>query len=69
MGRTLQPSSVVEKYAPDAIIGVVGNGEANKAKGVAKSALLVATDKGDLEAWGDWRIRTGMLATDSQHHP
>ena len=34
--------------------------EANKPKGAAKSALPVATDKGDavanLEAWGDWRI-------------
>ena len=56
----IHPPDVVEKYAPDAIIGVVGNGKANKAKGAAKSALPVATDKGDpvahLEAWGDWRM-------------
>ena len=42
------------------IMGVVGNGKAKKVKGAAKSALLVATDKGDpvanLEAWGDWRM-------------
>ena len=48
----------VEKYAPDAII-VLSVGKA-KAKGAAKSALPVATDKGDrvanLEAWGDWRM-------------
>ena len=53
----IYPPDVVEKYAPDAIIGFVGNG---KAKGAAKSALPVATDKGDtvanLEAWGDWRM-------------
>ena len=34
------PPDVVEKYAPDAIMGVVGNGKAKKAKGAAKSALL-----------------------------
>ena len=54
------PLDVVEKCAPDANIGVVGSGEAKKAKGAAKSALPVATDKGDavakLEAWRDWRI-------------
>ena len=54
------PLDVVEKCAPDAIIGVVGSGKAEKAKGAAKSALPVATDKGDavanLEPWGDWRI-------------
>ena len=53
----IHPPDVVEKYALDAIIGVVGNGEANKATGAAKSALPVATDKGDLEAWGDWRMK------------
>ena len=46
--------------APFAIIGVVDSGKAKKAKGSAKSALLVATDKGDavanLEAWGYWRM-------------
>merc|ERR1712136_386970 len=56
----IHPPDVVEKYAPDAIIGVVGNGKAKKAKGAAKSALPVATDKGDpvanLEVWGDWRM-------------
>ena len=56
----IHPPDVVEKYAPDAIIGVVGNGKAKKAKGAAKSALPVATDKGvpvaNLEAWGDWRM-------------
>ena len=53
----IHPPDVVEKYAPDAIIGFVGNG---KAKGAAQSALPVATDKGDpianLEAWGDWTM-------------
>eukprot|EP00450_Noctiluca_scintillans_P029453 CAMPEP_0194549464 /NCGR_PEP_ID=MMETSP0253-20130528/95220_1 /TAXON_ID=2966 /ORGANISM="Noctiluca scintillans" /LENGTH=399 /DNA_ID=CAMNT_0039396893 /DNA_START=22 /DNA_END=1219 /DNA_ORIENTATION=- len=56
----IHPPDVVEKYAPDAIIGVVGSGKAKKAKGAGKSALPVATDKGDavanLEAWGDWRV-------------
>ena len=56
----IHPPDVVEKYAPDAITGVVGNGKAKKAKGAAKSALPVATDKGDpvanLEAWGDWKM-------------
>ena len=56
----IHPPDVVEKYAPDAIMGVVGNDKAKKAKGAAKSALPVATDKGDpianLEAWGDWRM-------------
>ena len=54
------PLDVVEKCAPDAIIGVVGSGAAKKAKGAVKSALPVATDKCDavanLEAWGDWKI-------------
>ena len=54
------PLNVVEKCAPDANIGVVGSGKAKKAKGAAKSALLVATDKRDavanLEAWRDWSI-------------
>ena len=57
----IHPPDVVEKYAPDAIIGVVGNGKAKKAKGAAKSALPVATDKGDLEAWGDWDDTPGVL--------
>ena len=56
----IHPPDVVEKYAPDAIIGVVGSGKARKAKGSTKSALPVATDKADgvanLEAWGDWRM-------------
>ena len=56
----IYPSDVVEKYAPEAIIGAVGNGKAKKAKGAAMSALPDATDKGDpiadLEAWGDWRM-------------
>ena len=52
----IHPRDVVEKYAPDAIIGVVGNGKAKNAKGAAKSALPVATDKGDSVAWGDWRM-------------
>ena len=57
----IHPPDVVEKYAPDAIFGVVGSGKAKKAKGAAKSSLPVATDQGDavanLEAWGDWRIK------------
>ena len=54
---TIYPPDVVEKYGPDAIIGFVVSG---KAKGAARSALPVATDKGDpvanLEARGDWRM-------------
>ena len=54
----IRPQNVVKKYAPDAIIGVIGQ----KVKGAEKSAP-VATEKGDavenLEAWGDWR--TGAL--------
>ena len=56
----IHPPDVVEKYAPDAIFGVLGSGKAKKAKGAAKSALPVATDQGDavanVEAWGDWRM-------------
>ena len=55
----IHPRDVVEKYAPDAVIGVVGSGKAKKVKGAGKSAL-VATDKGDavanVEAWRDWRM-------------
>ena len=51
---------VVEKYATDAIRGVVSNGKEKRAKGAAKLAMPVATDKGDpvanLEAWRDWRM-------------
>ena len=43
----VQPPDVVEKYAPDAIFGVLGSGKPKKAKGAAKSALPVATDQGD----------------------
>ena len=46
----IHPPDVVEKYAPDAIFGVVGSGKAKKAKGAAKSALLVATDQVDAVA-------------------
>merc|ERR1712136_333859 len=46
----IHPPDVVKKYAPDAIIGVVGSGKAKKAKGTAKSAFPVATDKGDAVA-------------------
>ena len=53
--HTAHHLDVVEKCAPDAIICVVGSGKAKKAKGAAKSALPVATDKGDvvanLEVW------------------
>ena len=56
----IHPPDVVEKYAPDAIIGVVGSGKARNVKGSTKSVSLVATDKADgvanLEAWGDWRM-------------
>ena len=51
----IHPNDVVEKYAPDAVIGVVGRGKAKKIKGGGKSTS-VATDKGDsianLEFWG-----------------
>ena len=50
---------VIRKYAPEAVICVVGSGKAKKVKGTGKSAP-VATDKGDavanLEAWRDWRM-------------
>ena len=46
----VQPPDVVEKYAPDAIFGVLGSGKPKKAKGAAKSALLVATDQVDAVA-------------------
>ena len=42
----VQPPDVVEKYAPDAIFGVLGSGKPKKAKGAAKSALPVPTDQG-----------------------
>ena len=53
----------MDKYAPDAVIGVVGTGKAKKVKGAAKSCP-VATDKGDAVAnWergetGGWRVST-----------
>ena len=40
----IHPPAVVDKYAPDAFIGVVGSGKAKKVKGVWKSTP-VATDK------------------------
>ena len=46
----IHPPDVVEKYAPDAIFGVVGSGRPKKAKGAAKSALPIATDQGDAVA-------------------
>ena len=46
----IHPPDVVEKYAPDAIFGVLGSGKPKKAKGAAKSALPVATDQGDAVA-------------------
>ena len=55
----IQPPYVVEKYAPGAIIGVVGSGKAKKTEGAGKSAP-VATDKGyanaNLEEQGDRRM-------------
>ena len=52
---------VVEKYAPDAIIGAVGRGKANKAMGAAKWALLVASVGCDvvwiLDGGGDWKMK------------
>ena len=57
----IHPHNVVEKYAPDAIIGVVGSGNVQKVKG-AENSDLIATEKGDavenLEAWRDWRTET-----------
>ena len=52
------PSGCGRKYAPDAIIGVVGNGNAKKVKGA--SALPVATDKAiwRLGESGGWRLST-----------
>ena len=40
----IHPPGVVEKYTPDAIIGVARSCKAKKAKGSAKSTLPVATD-------------------------
>ena len=55
----IHPPHVVEKYAPDAIIGMAGSDKAKKVKGTGKSAP-VATDKGDavanLDEQGDWRM-------------
>ena len=42
----IRPHSVVKKYAPDAIIGVIGTDKAQKVKGAEKSAP-VATEQGD----------------------
>ena len=73
----VHPLDVVEKYGPDAIRGVAGSGKAKMAKGSAKSALLVATDKGDavanLEAWRDWRMEAfddtpGVLLVNVRSH-
>merc|ERR1712013_13752 len=51
----IHPPDVVEKYAPDAIIGTVGAAKAKK----AKVAGAKTKDKGDVSAnmhvWGDWR--------------
>jgi hypothetical protein len=66
----IHPPDVVGKYAPDAVIGVVGSGKAGgkkkKAKGGAVAAAPVSSqDKGDFvanhHAWGqhegvNWRI-------------
>ena len=73
----IHPLDVVEKYGPDAIIGVAGSGKAKMAKGSAKSALLVATDKCDavanLDAWRDWRMEAfddtpGVLLVNVRSH-
>merc|ERR1712013_40031 len=51
----IHPPDVVEKYAPDAVIGTVGAAKAKK----AKVAGAKTKDKGDVSAnmhvWGDWR--------------
>ena len=63
-------AATFEKHATDAIRGVVGNGKAKKAKGAAKLALHVATDKGDpvatLEAWGAFDDTPGVLLVNSR---
>ena len=42
----IHPPDVVEKYAPDAIFGVLGSGKPKKAKGAPMSALPVPTHQG-----------------------
>ena len=60
----IHPPNVVEKYAPEAIFGVLGSGKAKKAKGAAKSALPVAMIRVmRLQIWrlgetGGWRLST-----------
>ena len=47
----VQPPDVVEKYAPDAIFGVLGSGKPKEAKGAAKSALPGARTWPAQKAW------------------
>ena len=56
----IHPPDVVEKYAPDAIIGVVGNGKAKKAKGAAKWPCLLPPIRAiwRLGETGGWRLST-----------
>ena len=46
----IHPLDVVEKYAPDAIFGVLGRGKPKKANLAARSALPVSTDQVDAVA-------------------
>lgn len=54
----IHPPGVVEKYAPDAIIGVVGSGAPKKSKKGAATKIAVQVDKGDSlanhQAWGEY---------------
>ena len=58
--ESLHPPYVVEKYASDAIVGVVNKVKTNQAEGPVKSGLPVASVRCDvvsiLEAGGDRRI-------------
>ena len=60
----IHPPDVVEKYAPEAIFGVLGSGKAKKAKGAAKSAMPVAMIRVmRLQIWRlrHWRLEDGIL--------
>ena len=44
----IHPVDVVEKYAPDAVLGVVGSDKAKKVKGARKSAPVAMDKSGKL---------------------
>jgi cytochrome b involved in lipid metabolism len=64
----IHPPDVIGKYAPDAIIGVVGSGGGGHAVAAAPAAVVASKDKGDVlanhQAWGhldganNWRFES-----------